>query len=111
MSLRKFSNGSHLNIASQEAIHAAEHAFLNQFPLQADVRTECKVAIKEYKTEQSSRQRPARFVPFLSPWNASSTEREQHVRLIFYDSAGTQGSIAAKAFDHGEMVKICWRRL
>ena len=23
-------------------------------------------------------------------------------RLIFYDSAGTEGAIAAKAFDHGE---------
>ncbi|KLO10412.1 DEAD/H helicase [Schizopora paradoxa] len=77
-SVLEFFSAKRLNPA--EAIHAAEHAFLNQFPLQADVRTECKVAIKEYKTEQSSRQRPA--------------------RLIFYDSAGTQGSIAAKAFDH-----------
>ncbi len=50
----------------QEAIHAAEHAFLNQFPLQADVRTECKVAVKEYQHEQSSRQRPARSVPLHS---------------------------------------------
>lgn len=43
-----------------EAIHAAEHAFLNQFPMAADVKTECKLAIKEYKSADSSRKRPGR---------------------------------------------------
>ncbi|TFK25045.1 DEAD/H helicase [Coprinopsis marcescibilis] len=66
-----------LNVA--EAIHAAEHAFLNQFPLSEDVRTECKAAEKEYKVTESSRKRPA--------------------RLIFYDSVGKGGGVSAKAFD------------
>ena len=43
-----------------EAIHSAEHAFLNQFSLAADVRTECKVAKKEYMIKDSNRKRPAR---------------------------------------------------
>jgi DEAD/DEAH box helicase domain-containing protein len=48
-----------LNVA--EAIHAAEHAFLLQFPLSEDVRTECKAAEKEYKVTESMRKRPARY--------------------------------------------------
>lgn len=63
-----------------EAIHAAEHAFLNRFPMAADVKTECKVPVKEYMAAGTNRKRPA--------------------RLIFYDAAGVQGTIAAKAFDH-----------
>jgi DEAD/DEAH box helicase domain-containing protein len=47
-------------INAAEAIHAAEHAFLNQFCLSQDMKTECKAAEKEYKTKQSSRKRPAR---------------------------------------------------
>ena len=47
-----------LNVA--EAIHAAEHAFLIQFPLAEDVKTECKAAEKEYKVTESARKRPAR---------------------------------------------------
>jgi DEAD/DEAH box helicase domain-containing protein len=43
-----------------EAIHAAQHAFLNQFCLSQDMRTECKAAEKEYMARQSSRKRPAR---------------------------------------------------
>lgn len=69
-----------LNVA--EAIHAASHAFLIQFPLAEDVRTECKAAEKEYKVTESSRKRPA--------------------RLIFYDSIGKGGGVSAKAFDHVE---------
>ncbi|KAI5124321.1 hypothetical protein M0805_008928 [Coniferiporia weirii] len=63
-----------------EAIHGAEHAFLSRFPMAADVKTECKVPVKEYMAAHTRRKRPA--------------------RLIFYDNAGTQGMIAAKAFDH-----------
>ncbi|THH10272.1 hypothetical protein EW145_g1433 [Phellinidium pouzarii] len=67
-------------INAAEAIHSAEHALLNRFPMAADVKTECKVPVKEYIAADTKRKRPA--------------------RLIFYDSAGTQGAIAAKAFDH-----------
>ena len=53
------------------AIHAAAHAFLNQFPMAGDLRTECPVSEKENtmptsETENmkkgSSRKRPARYV-------------------------------------------------
>lgn len=52
-----------------EAIHAAEHAVLNLAPLFAmsspgDVRTECKVAEKEYASKPTTRKRPARWVIF-----------------------------------------------
>ncbi|KAH8117220.1 DEAD/H helicase [Phellopilus nigrolimitatus] len=67
-------------INAAEAIHGAEHAFLNRFPMAADMKTECKVPVKEYMAADTKRKRPA--------------------RLIFYDGAGTQGAIAAKAFDH-----------
>lgn len=63
-----------------EAIHAAEHAFLNRFALAMDLKTECKVAEKEYKTKASQRKRPA--------------------RLIFYEPTGKGEGIAVKAFDH-----------
>ena len=43
-----------------EAIHAAEHAFLNRFALAKDLKTECKIAEKEYRTSDSQRKRPAR---------------------------------------------------
>ena len=45
-----------------EAIHAAEHAFLNRFALAADLGTECKAAEKEYKATATTRKRPARCV-------------------------------------------------
>ncbi|KAH9930993.1 P-loop containing nucleoside triphosphate hydrolase protein [Fomitopsis serialis] len=67
-------------INAAEAIHAAEHAFMNQFALAADLKTECKVAEKEYKATTSQRKRPA--------------------RLIFYDPTGTNGGVAVKTFDH-----------
>ncbi|KAF7440973.1 hypothetical protein PC9H_001322 [Pleurotus ostreatus] len=67
------------DINAAEAIHSAQHAFLNQFAMAADLRTECKAAEKEYKKAESSRKRPA--------------------RLIFYDTPGRGGGVAAKAFD------------
>ncbi|KAI0256495.1 P-loop containing nucleoside triphosphate hydrolase protein [Lactifluus subvellereus] len=63
------------------AIHSASHAFLNQFPMAADLRTECQAPEKEKKISESSRKRPA--------------------RLIFHDAIGRSiGGVAAKAFDH-----------
>ncbi|KAF4578591.1 hypothetical protein EYR36_000398 [Pleurotus pulmonarius] len=67
------------DINAAEAIHSAQHAFLNQFAMAADLKTECKAAEKEYKKAESSRKRPA--------------------RLIFYDTPGKGGGVAAKAFD------------
>ncbi|TDL27249.1 DEAD/H helicase [Rickenella mellea] len=66
-------------IHAAEAIHSAEHAFLNRFALSADLKTECKIPQKEYMAKDSKRKRPG--------------------RLIFYDLAGHNGGIAAKAFD------------
>lgn len=47
-------------INAAEAIHSAAHAFLNRFPLAADLRTECKVPVKEYLAVGTKRKRPAR---------------------------------------------------
>lgn len=73
-----------LNIAA--AIHAAEHAILSLMPnfvisMPGDVRTECKVAIKEFAKKETTRKRPA--------------------RLTFYDAkGGAHGSgISTKAFE------------
>nr|POE87764.1 atp-dependent helicase hrq1 [Quercus suber] len=73
-----------LNVAA--AIHAAEHAILSLMPnfvisMPGDVKTECKVAIKEFAKKESTRKRPA--------------------RLTFYDDKGGQhgSGIAAKAFE------------
>ena len=55
-----------IGINAAEAIHAAEHAFLNRFPLGADLGTECKAAEKEYKAVESQRKRPARYM--LASW-------------------------------------------
>jgi len=70
-----------LSLNAAEAIHAASHAFLIQFPLSEDVKTECKAAEKEYRVTESTRKRPA--------------------RLIFYDSIGKGGGVSARAFDNG----------
>lgn len=72
-------------INAAAAIHAAEHALLSLTPmfvvsLAGDVRTECKVAEKEYARKASTRKRPA--------------------RLIFYDSPGQNGGVCIKAFEH-----------
>ena len=47
------------------AIHAAAHAFLNQFPMAGDLRTECAVPEKEMSKKESSRKRPGRYVLWL----------------------------------------------
>ena len=77
-------NSRRLNLAG--AIHAAEHAILSLMPnfvisMPGDVKTECKVAIKEFAKKESGRKRPA--------------------RLTFYDDKGGQhgSGIAAKAFE------------
>ncbi len=44
-----------------EAIHAAQHAFLNRFALASDLGTECKPPEQEYKARESRRKRPARY--------------------------------------------------
>ncbi|EKM55638.1 uncharacterized protein PHACADRAFT_256401 [Phanerochaete carnosa HHB-10118-sp] len=74
------------SIHPAEAIHAAEHAFLNRFALAPDMGTECKPAEKEYKATPSQRKRPA--------------------RLIFYEVAGRKGGSATKAFDHVSSILI-----
>lgn len=73
-----------LNIAA--AIHGAEHAVLSLMPnyvvsMPGDVRTECKVAVKEFAKKETARKRPA--------------------RLTFYDAkGGASGSgISTKAFE------------
>ncbi|KAK4498982.1 hypothetical protein PRZ48_009493 [Zasmidium cellare] len=77
-------NSRRLNVAA--GIHAAEHAILSLMPnfvisMPGDVKTECKVAIKEFAKKETSRKRPA--------------------RLTFYDDKGGQhgSGIAAKAFE------------
>ncbi|KAI9167247.1 ATP-dependent helicase HRQ1 [Paramyrothecium foliicola] len=69
------------------AIHAAEHAMMSLLPnfvisMPGDVRTECKVALKEFAKNETQRKRPA--------------------RLTFYDAKGGAGGsgISTKAFDH-----------
>ncbi|KAK4630593.1 ATP-dependent helicase [Fulvia fulva] len=77
-------NSRRLNVAA--GIHAAEHALLSLMPnfvisMPGDVKTECKVAVKEFAKKESKRKRPA--------------------RLTFYDDKGGQhgSGIAAKAFE------------
>jgi DEAD/DEAH box helicase domain-containing protein len=77
-------NSRRLNVAA--GIHAAEHAILSLMPnfvisMPGDVKTECKVAVKEFAKKESSRKRPA--------------------RLTFYDDKGGQhgSGIAGKAFE------------
>jgi DEAD/DEAH box helicase domain-containing protein len=68
------------------AIHAAEHAIMSLMPnfvisMPGDVRTECKVALKEFAKKETQRKRPG--------------------RLTFYDAKGGAGGsgISTKAFD------------
>lgn len=78
-----------LNVAG--AIHAAEHAVLSLMgnfvvSMPGDVRTECKIGVKEFAQKESSRKRPA--------------------RLTFYDAkGGTGGSgISTKAFEFVDLL-------
>ncbi|CAG8960908.1 hypothetical protein HYFRA_00002445, partial [Hymenoscyphus fraxineus] len=78
-----------LNVAG--AIHAAEHAVLSLMPnfvisSPGDVRTECKLAQKEFAVKESTRKRPA--------------------RLTFYDAkGGASGSgISTKAFEFVDLL-------
>ncbi|OBT45434.1 hypothetical protein VE00_04595 [Pseudogymnoascus sp. WSF 3629] len=78
-----------LNVAG--AIHAAEHAILSLMPnfvvsMPGDVRTECKVAVKEFAKKETARKRPA--------------------RLTFYDAKGGAGGsgISTKAFEFVDML-------
>ncbi|KAI0459467.1 hypothetical protein F5B21DRAFT_499645 [Xylaria acuta] len=75
------------------AIHAAEHAIMSLMPnfvisMPGDVRTECKVGLKEFAQRETSRKRPA--------------------RLTFYDAkGGANGSgISTKAFEFIDMLLI-----
>lgn len=57
------------NIIPAEGIHAAAHAIMNRFALAHDLKTECKLAKKEYKAVESKRKRPARSVYLsISPY-------------------------------------------
>ncbi|KAI1188219.1 hypothetical protein F5B17DRAFT_396458 [Nemania serpens] len=75
------------------AIHAAEHAIMSLMPnfvisMPGDVRTECKVGLKEFAQKETSRKRPA--------------------RLTFYDAkGGASGSgISTKAFEFVDMLLV-----
>ncbi|KAI1280975.1 hypothetical protein F5Y07DRAFT_355006 [Xylaria sp. FL0933] len=75
------------------AIHAAEHAIMSLMPnfvisMPGDVRTECKVGLKEFAQKETSRKRPA--------------------RLTFYDAkGGANGSgISTKAFEFVDMLLV-----
>jgi DEAD/DEAH box helicase domain-containing protein len=75
------------------AIHAAEHAILSLMPnfvisMPGDVRTECKVGLKEFAQKETSRKRPA--------------------RLTFYDAkGGASGSgISTKAFEFIDLLLV-----
>ncbi|KAI0177909.1 hypothetical protein BJ166DRAFT_491727 [Pestalotiopsis sp. NC0098] len=78
-----------LNVAG--AIHAAEHAVMSLMPnfvisMPGDVRTECKVGMKEFAQKETQRKRPA--------------------RLTFYDAKGGAGGsgISTKAFEFVDLL-------
>lgn len=78
-----------LNVAA--GIHAAEHAILSLMPnyvvsMPGDVKTECKVPIKEFAKKETQRKRPA--------------------RLTFYDDKGgsTGSGMSTKAFEFVDLL-------
>lgn len=76
---------SQRGIHAAAAIHAAEHAILSLTPMfiasmADDVRTECKVAKREYGRRPTQRKRPS--------------------RLIFYDKPGQDAGVCAQMFGH-----------
>lgn len=80
-----------LNVAG--AIHAAEHAVMSLMPnfvisMPGDVRTECKVGLKEFAQKETTRKRPA--------------------RLTFYDAKGGAGGsgISTKAFEFVDLLLV-----
>lgn len=89
------------NLNAAAAIHAAEHAVMSLLPTfiissPGEIRTECKVALKELKTSSpASTGRPGddRLPP--------PPRRQRPARLTFYDAkGGAAGSgIASKAFE------------
>ncbi|KAK2741528.1 hypothetical protein FQN55_008282 [Onygenales sp. PD_40] len=91
------------NLNAAAAIHAAEHAILSLMPTfiissPGDVRTECKVGLKEIgpKHRQAAQASSTRAIPPPPP-----PARQRPARLTFYDATGgSAGSgIAAKAFE------------
>ncbi|KAK6088759.1 DEAD/DEAH box helicase [Seiridium cupressi] len=81
----------YLNVAG--AIHAAEHAIMSLMPnfvisMPGDVRTECKVGMKEFAQKETQRKRPA--------------------RLTFYDAKGGAGGsgISTKAFEFIDLLLV-----
>lgn len=78
-------NCRRLNIAG--AIHAAEHAILSLLPsfvisMPGDVRTECKNALKEFATKETSRKRPARLTFYDAKVNFSDLGCEGRMRTL-----------------------------
>lgn len=73
------------DILAPAAIHAAEHAILNLTSLFVassadDVRTECKISLRELSGHKTQRLRPS--------------------RLIFYDKPGQNAGVCAQVFEH-----------
>lgn len=85
-------------IDSAEAIHAAEHAFLNQFPLSEDLKTDCRVVQDDNKDSQVKRY--PRYDSMLFKATAKDLSGS---RLVFYDIVGKSGGVATRAFEHGTL--------
>lgn len=90
------------NLNAAAAVHAAEHAVLSLLPTfvissPGDVRTECKVALKELGPQHAQQQRARKGDDRLPP----PPRRQRPARLTFYDSKGGSAGagIAAKAFE------------
>ena len=89
------------NIDSAEAIHAAEHAFLNQFPLSEDLKTDCRVVQEVNKDSQVKRYPRYDSILYKATvihWNLLGS------RLVFYDIVGKTGGVATRAFERGTLI-------